>query len=134
MRTSRWIGNFLMVMVPAIWGTSLEAQSTKVELSGLVRDPAELPVEGADVRLLNVSTQAKQSYVTGPDGEYHFFALQPGTYTITVTRGGFSTLQRNGLVLRVGDQVSLDLPLQIGGVTESVKVTAAAPLLQSNRG
>src|SRR5262249_11084733 len=47
---------------------------------------------------------------------------------------GFTTLRRDGVVLRVGDQVSLDLPLQIGGVTETVNVTEAAPLLQSNRG
>src|SRR6185295_15961809 len=53
---------------------------------------------------------------------------------ITVTKSGFTTLQRNGLVLRVGDQVSLDLSLQIGGVTEAVNVTAAAPLLQASRG
>src|SRR6266545_7812080 len=100
MRASRWVGNFLIVIVPAIWGPSLEAQSTKVELSGLVRDPAGLLTEGADVRLLNVNTQAEQSYDTGPDGVYHFFALQPGTYTITVAKSGFTTLRRNGLVLR----------------------------------
>ena len=116
MRTSKWIWNFLIVAALAFRGTSLDAQSTKVELSGLIRDPAALPVEGAEVRLLNVSTQAEQSSATGPDGGYHFFALQPGTYTITVTKTGFTTLRRDGLALRVGDQVSLDLPLQIGDV------------------
>ena len=112
----------------------LYAQSTKVELSGLVRDPAGLPIEGADVRLLNAGTAAEQSAVTSVDGRYHFFALLPGTYTITVTTPGFSALRREGVLLRVGDQVALDVALQVGNVTESINVTAAAPLLQTTRG
>src|SRR5262249_60797579 len=108
-------------------------QSANVELSGGVRDPAGLTIEGADVKLVNANSQAERAYVSGADGEYHFFALQPGTYSVTVTKNGFTTLRRDGVVLRVGDQVSLDLPLQIGGVTETGNITRAAPLLQSTR-
>ena len=74
-------------------GIGRAAQSTKVELSGLVSDPAGLPIAGAAVRLLNVGTEAERSVVTDGDGRYHFFALQPGTYTITVTKTGFSALK-----------------------------------------
>jgi Carboxypeptidase regulatory-like domain/TonB dependent receptor len=122
------------VVMTLVCGTLLQAQSTKVELSGSVRDPAGLPIEGAGVSLVNANTQGGQTYVTGPDGEYHFFALQPGTYTITVTKNGFTTVRRDSVALRVGDQISLDFPLQIGGVTETVNVTEAAPLLQKTRG
>jgi len=124
----------LSVVMMIVCGIAVHAQSTKVEMSGTVRDPAALPIEGAEVKLLNANTQAEQSYVTGPDGEYHFLALRPGSYALIVTKSGFTAMRRDGLVLRVGDQLSLDLSLQIGGVTESVNVTAAAPLLQSNRG
>src|SRR5262249_6940025 len=112
----------------------VRAQSTKVELSGTVRDPSGLAVAEADVRLTNDGTQSGFSTVTGPDGMYHFVALSPGTYTISVMRAGFSSLRRSGVVLRVGDVVNLDLALEIGNVTESINVTAAAPLLQSTRG
>ena len=132
MRSAGWIG--VLVVIVLVSGVLLHAQSTKVELSGVVRDPTPLPFEGAEVKLLNANTQAEQSSVTGADGGYHFFALQPGTYTITVTKNGFTTSRRDGLALRVGDQVSLDLSLQIGGVSETVNVSAAAPLLQSSRG
>jgi len=124
----------LSVVVLVASGMAVHGQSTKVEMSGTVRDPAALPIEGAGVKLLNADTQAEQSYVTGADGEYHFLALRPGSYTLIVTKNGFTTMRRDGLVLRVGDQLSLDFSLKIGGVTESVNVTAAAPLLQSNRG
>src|SRR6476619_297498 len=109
----------LMLVVLGLVAGGLEAQSTKVELSGVVRDPAGLPVEGAAVRLLNVSTDAEQSVSTGPEGQYHFFALQPGAYAIMVTKSGFAALRRDGVALRVGDQISLDLALQIGNVEQS---------------
>jgi hypothetical protein len=112
----------------------LHAQSTKVELSGLVQDASGLAIEGADVRLLDMNTQLVRSANTSVDGRYQFFALQPGVYAITVTKPGFSVQRRDGVVLRVGDQISLDFLLQVGSVTESVIVTAAPPLLQSSRG
>jgi hypothetical protein len=111
-----------------------DAQSTKVELFGVVRDPSGLVIAGADVRLQNTATEAEQAGVTDAEGRYHFFGLLPGAYALTVTKPGFSALHRDGVILRVGDQISLDLTLRIGNVTESVNVTAAAPLLQSNRG
>src|SRR5262245_26122785 len=107
MKSAGWAVGVLVVMT-LVCGTVLEAQSTKVEFSGVVRDPAGLPVEGAEVKLLNANTQAEQADVSGGDGTYHFFALQPGTYSVTVTKSGFTTLRRDGVVLRVGDQVSLD--------------------------
>ena len=52
----------------------------------------------------------------------------------TLSKQGFATLHRDGIVIRVGDQISLDLELRVGDVSQSVEVTAAAPLLQSSRG
>jgi hypothetical protein len=127
------VGIFVVVMMMLV-GSALQSQSTKVELSGTVSDPAALAVKGADVKLFNMGTGAGQAYVTGSNGEYHFFGLQPGSYTLIVTKTGFTELRREGLTLRVGDNVSLDLALQIGAVTQSVNVTSEPPLLQSNRG
>jgi len=127
------VGILVVVMMMPV-GSALQAQSTKVELSGTVKDPAALAVEGADVKLLNMGTGAERAYVTASNGEYHFFGLQPGSYTLIVTKTGFTELRREGLTLRVGDNVSLDLALQIGAVTQSVNVTSEPPLLQSNRG
>src|SRR5688572_5721948 len=92
----------------------LSAQSTKVELSGVVRDPGGLPVPGAEVRLLHNATQTEQSTATGTDGTYHFFAIQPGNYAITVSKDGFATLRRDGVILRIGDQIELDLAIRVG--------------------
>lgn len=101
---------------------------------GSVRDSAGLPVESADVELTNASTQIRVHARTSASGEYHFFALPPGAYQITVMKEGFATLRRDGIVLRVGDQVGLDLTLQVGDLAQSIEVTAQPPLLQSSRG
>jgi hypothetical protein len=93
-----------------------------------------LQVGGAAIDLVNAGTKGKLAVQSGTDGTYHFFAVSAGTYRITVVKEGFATLNRDGIVVRVGDQISLDLELRVGEVSQSVQVTAAAPLLQSSRG
>jgi hypothetical protein len=112
----------------------LPAQSTKAELLGVVRDPAGLAVRGALVTLTNIETGLANSSTTADDGAYQFLALPNGSYRLSVSKGGFAPLEREGLALRVGDRVGIDLDLKLGDAAQAVQVTAAAPLLQSNRG
>ena len=113
----------LIVAGSSMW--PLCAQSTKAELFGIIRDPGALPVNGAAVDLVNIGTDAKLSVASDANGSYHFFALPAGTYQLTVVKEGFATLRREGIVLRVGDQISLDLDLRVGDVSQSIEVTAA---------
>ncbi len=122
------------IFLLALSEVAVQAQSTKAELFGTLRDPAGLPVEGATVDLINTRTEAKLSGQSDTDGAYHFFALPAGSYQIGVVKSGFATLRRDGIVVRVGDQIGIDLELRVGNASESVEVTAAAPLLQSSRG
>lgn len=119
---------FLSVTAPVL------AQSTKAELFGVVRDPAGLPVSEAAVELLNADTQVKLTSQTDTVGAFRFSALSSGNYEVTASRAGFATLRRVGIMLVVGDKVSLDLDLEVGNVSDSIEVSAAAPLLQSARG
>ena len=112
----------------------VEGQSTKAELFGMVRDAAGLRVSGATVDLVNVATEVRVSVESEMDGAYHFFALSAGSYRITVGKAGFATLHRDGIAIRVGDRVTVDLDLKVGDISETVEVTAAAPLLQASRG
>lgn len=110
------------------------AQSTKAELFGIVRDPAGLPVNSPAVELVNTGTESKLAVEADAGGAYHFFALPAGTYQISVTKAGFSTLRRDGIVVRVGEQLNLDLQLKVGDMSQSIVVTEAVPLLKSTRG
>ncbi|MBC7926914.1 MAG: carboxypeptidase regulatory-like domain-containing protein, partial [Bryobacteraceae bacterium] len=113
---------------------NLNAQSTRAELFGSALDPRSLPVAGASVELQDNATGVKRTTITDSDGRYSFAALYGATYQVKVSKDGFTTLTRDGIRLQVGDRVNLELSLALGDVSESVSVTAAAPVLQSTRG
>jgi hypothetical protein len=112
----------------------LPAQSTKAELFGVLRDASGLAIQAATVELIHIGTESKTTVRTGPDGGYHFFALPAGEHRIAAAKAGFRTLERSGIALRVGDQIALDLQLEVGEFSQSMIVTAAAPLLRTARG
>src|SRR5262245_60051558 len=126
----------VIVALPLLFAmtSTLQAQSTKAELFGIIRDPSGLPVNAARVELTNAGTDAKSAVETDLNGGYHFFALTAGAYRLAATKRGFTALRREGIVVRVGDQLNLDLQLQVGDVSQSILVTAGAPLLQTTRG
>jgi hypothetical protein len=95
-------------------------------ISGTVRDSAQAVVAGARVTIVNVQTNVSQETTTGADGTYHFLALQPGAYKITVTATGFQTYTDTGITLQVNDQLRADVTLQVGTVAEHVDVSASA--------
>jgi hypothetical protein len=111
-----------------------KAQAGRAELYGGITDPSGLPVVNAIVTAINEATAAESKTTTASNGDYHFFALPPGNYTLKVARPGFVTLRRTGVELRVGDLVELNLRLQIGEVAEFVDVHAAAPMLETTTG
>src|SRR5712692_4527481 len=102
---------FVALLLLAV-SSPIRPQSTKAELFGVVRDPAGLPAKGATVELVNTGTDTKLSVQSGTDGAYHFFALAAGSYQIVLVKNGFAALRRDGIVIRVGDQISLDLELK----------------------
>ncbi|HEV2687445.1 MAG TPA: carboxypeptidase-like regulatory domain-containing protein, partial [Bryobacteraceae bacterium] len=106
-------------------------QAGRVELFGTVRDPSGLPVSGAAVQAIESATGLTARDTTSDSGQFHFFALPPGDYTLLVSKAGFSQLRRSGITLRIADRVAIDLELPLGGTSESVEVTASAPLLQN---
>lgn len=107
------------------------AQQESGSVSGQILDPAGALVAHARITVRNASTTAV--FVTSSDdaGFYSAPQLAPGTYTITATAPGFSTLVQEGIVVRVNDRLKIDLRLQVGAVAETVRVEATTPLLQT---
>src|SRR5215471_3429090 len=109
-------------------------QAGRAELFGAVQDPAGLAVPNAKVQAEDQATMARYSGLTDERGEYHLVGLPTGEYVLRVEQPGFQAYRQSGIVLRLGDRTLLDVKLQVGQPTQSVEVTAAAPLLQTASG
>src|SRR5688572_14443539 len=98
-------------------------------LSGVVSDPGGGVLPGVTVVAVNVATGVTQQTVSGPAGEWRLAALPTGTYEIVFELDGFKRLARSGVMVEAGATRSVPVSLEIGGVTETIRVTADAALL-----
>jgi hypothetical protein len=95
-------------------------------ITGIVKDRTGAVISGATVTVFNVDTGVKSSTQTNADGLYSFPALPVGRYTIQIQAGGFSGYKETGLVLDVNTASRVDATLQVGAVSETMEVSAAA--------
>lgn len=109
--------------------SDLSGQSYQGGLRGAVRD-ANGVIPGADVILVNEATNAKRSTVTNEVGEYAFTSVLPGTYTVSVAITGYKKFESRGLIIGAQTFITLDLPLQVGTIQESVSVTGQSPIIE----
>ena len=93
---------------------------------GVVRDPSQAVVKGVRVTVTNTQTNLSQDSVTGDDGSYHFLALPAGTYRINATIPGFQQFNTTDIVVKVNDQLRVDINLRVGNVKEEVSIAADA--------
>jgi hypothetical protein len=114
----------------------VSAQITTGTISGSVKDSQGGMVPGATVVLISESRGTKSvAAVTNETGDYVLPNITPDTYIIEISMPGFKTLKRSGVAVSGGDRVAAGaLVIEIGGATETVDVTAEAPLIQASSG
>jgi hypothetical protein len=101
------------------------------EITGRVTDSSGAAVPGASVTLTSTATNAVRNAVSTDSGDYTFPSVAPGSYNVKVERTGFKAAASSNLEVQVQQTVRLDVTLQVGQVSESVEVSAAADLLQA---
>src|SRR5205085_9682638 len=111
-------------------GVSLNAQSERGSIRGTVQDSSGAMVPGAKVTAISVGTNVETSTVSTEAGNYNIPQLPPGAYKVQAQGTGFRTLIRENVIVQVSGVTPLDLILEVGQITESVTVAAAAPLLK----
>jgi hypothetical protein len=99
---------------------------------GRVLDPQGSAVAGATVTLRNIDTGVVLGFKSNATGYYEGNLLIPGTYEVVVEAPGFKRLVRNGTTLPVSSRLEIDLKLDLGAVSDTVSVSAEAPLLETN--
>jgi Carboxypeptidase regulatory-like domain/TonB dependent receptor/TonB-dependent Receptor Plug Domain len=119
------VGLLLLNAIP------LSAQVDTGTIVGAVKDTSGAVVGSAKVTLTNEGTGAALSTVTGPDGTYTFSPVRIGTYKLDASSQGFQTVSETHVTVNVGANVVVNFTLKPGSVSETVEVTSAAPVLQT---
>lgn len=101
------------------------------QIAGRVSSQDGAAVPGVTVTVTETSTGIKRVVQTNQDGYYVAPSLMPGPYSVAVSAHGYKPVTRTGLELQVEQTLRIDFTLNIGTVTQTVTVTAASPLLQT---
>ncbi len=109
------------------------AQSTLTGgIVGKVTDPQGDVVPNVTVTATNIGTNQETTVTSDPNGGFRLVNLQPGTYNVKIISSGFGDFLQEKVVVEVGQTTTLNVPLSIAGQTETVQVTAEAPVINTN--
>lgn len=100
-------------------------------LTGRITDPSGAVIVGAAIVVKNAATGIELTGESNAEGYYNIPQIQPGEYTLTASKAGFTKLTQRQVLLNVNQIGRLDLTLQVGQVTDVVEVSARAVLLES---
>jgi hypothetical protein len=108
------------ILVFALMPYYLAGQDTRGTISGTVTYPQGSSIAGAAVQVTN--------------GYYEAPLLTPGSYSVSVESSGFKKSLQSGITLGIGEQLQINMPLEVGGTTESVTITAKLPFSTQSSG
>jgi Carboxypeptidase regulatory-like domain len=99
------------------------AQVDRAGLNGTVTDPAGQPIPGVNVVAVQESTGLKRSAVSSGEGAYDIPQLPVGTYSVTFSQAGFTSLTVNDVVLTVCQTRTLNASMKVIGIVQTVQVS-----------
>jgi hypothetical protein len=113
---------------------ALVAQVDQGAVTGVVTDSSGAAIANASVSLASVDTDFVQKQKTNADGIYIFSTVKIGNYSVSATAQGFETTTMTNIVVDIQSRVNVNLTLKPGAVTETVTVSSALPLLETQTG
>ena len=131
-RVSIGTGLLLLVSLCAV-PSPAAGQVLYGSIVGNVTDETRGALPGATVSIVHDGSGATRETVTDSLGAYRFTAVQSGTYTVTVKIDGFRAFTRRDVAVSLNSVARVDVPLQVGQLSETVTVSAERPLLQTDR-
>jgi outer membrane receptor protein involved in Fe transport len=123
--TRKVLGTLLLLLLAApVW-----AQQGTTELRGRVVDAQGGALPGVTVTVRNQATGMFRETVSGSDGSYIASGMTPGTYEVLAELQGFKKFDRRDLVLEVGKTATVEIKMDVGGISETVTVSGESPLV-----
>ena len=120
---------FIICVVSVSFG-----QLPTATILGIIKDSSGAVVPDSSVTARSVETGQTRTTVSAADGSYRVSALPVGTYEVQVEHPGFSSAIRSGLTLTVSQEAVVNFTLEVGGVEQTISVTAEAPLVNTTSG
>jgi hypothetical protein len=128
----RWKSLVALTLVVCLHTSPLLAQGgASSSIVGVVVDNSDAVVPGATVLVKSDATSAESQAVSGENGQFTVPALNPGTYTVTISLSGFKTAVLKGVIVTAGVPASVRARLEVGGLEENVVVEAASSVVQT---
>jgi hypothetical protein len=124
----------LTALLIASVGTAPQLRAQAVgggQIQGSVVDSSGAVVAGAQVEAMQTESGFKRQTTSGADGGYSLPNLPVGPYQLHVTREGFNAYVQSGIVIQVGNNLRIDVTLNVGGVAQTVQVNAEASMVQT---
>src|SRR6267378_689208 len=131
-----WVSLWMVAGV-VVWlgyAAPIRAQVDAGTILGTISDASGATIHGATVTLTNEGTNASLSTTTISDGSYKFTPVKIGTYKLSATMQGFSTITQRNVTVNVGQDVVVDFALKPGSVSETVEVASSVPVLETQSG
>ena len=121
---------FAALAISLAMAATAAGQEFRGAVTGRVNDKSGGVLPGVTVTATNVATNVSSTTVTTGEGLFTIPYLIPGTYSVAAELTGFKKAVREGLDVRIGDRLVVDLSLEVGQLEETVLVTASSPLLE----
>jgi hypothetical protein len=128
----RWTSQLLIAFLSVLALVPAQAQFDSASVLGNIKDASGSSVSGASVTLLNIAQGITVSRKTDSNGDYEFTNVQTGDYKVTVSASGFEKTETDRFTVTVGSRQRVDLVLKIGTDMQSVTVTGAASVLETD--
>ncbi|MBI4264253.1 MAG: TonB-dependent receptor [Acidobacteria bacterium] len=122
------IGAFFVAAALAVTGLAA-AQETTGTITGRIVDAQNLAVPGATVTV--TGPQGARTFTTDAEGRFQAPFLVPGVYSVRADLSGFRPIERPNVNVSLGQTITLNLQMQVGGLAETVEVTAASPVVDT---
>jgi Carboxypeptidase regulatory-like domain len=123
-----------LFFVAALFTSSASLMASPVgSIAGLVRDSSGGLIQGVKLTLTSSATNAHLTTTTNTSGEFQFPQLAPASYSLVAESTGFKRATVASVLVQVDQVTHVDLTLEVGSVSDSVQVEAAAPLLENDK-
>src|SRR5258707_92167 len=117
------------VLPQPLFSSSVLAQSSKGIIVGTTKDPSGAVVDGANIKITNKATNTTRETTTTAEGGYRLDAVDPGSYKVEATAGGFKTSTRDNVVVEAAQATTIDFAFEVGAQSEVVNVNADSTVI-----